>query len=526
MPLGLPGLSRQPVPLPALAMETDWKAQQRLWGHSFHPMCSYLGSFPAALAQSFISRYSRPGDVVIDTFSGRGTVPLQACAERRIGVGVDANPLATLLTGAKTDPPSRREVETRLELLRIDWSRAKHDWIELAHGASIDPGVAVVPAVQKNGRILEPLPAHVAAVFHPRTLAQLLFLRSTLDRTQRADRFLLAAAVGILHGSSASYLSTAMPNAFSLAPAYTRRWLDDRDGAPPDRDVLALIAVKLRRLFRDRLPEQTGIALGGDARESGPRIRAALRARGLPDRARLVVSSPPYLRVIRYGSYNWLRLWFLGHDPADVDRDTTPPAETEAYGRFFRDVLSSLREVLTDDAVLVLVLGDVARQGGRTRFPVVALAEQVWELAAEPSGYRLAGVVTDDVAPRHKLTRMWGTEAGRATDTDRLLVLGATEAGRRRALAGITTPVDWSSPRTVARPRSVAAPRPIAHPGKPMPAAILAAYAADVSPGRSGGDGSAGPHEEPGPRSDDQPAPLLRAPAAAPPLRAGSQPGA
>ena len=33
------------------------------------------------------------------------------------------------------------------------------------------------------------------------------------------------------------------------------------------------------------------------------------------------------------------------------------------------------------------------------------------------------------------MTRLWGDEAGRATKTDRILVLGASEAGRRRALA-------------------------------------------------------------------------------------------
>lgn len=241
-------------------MATDWKFQQRLWGHSFHPMCSYLGAFPAALAQAFIGRYSRPGDVVIDAFSGRGTVPLQACAERRIGVGVDINPLATLLTEAKIDPPSRRGAETRLDLLRIDWSRAKPDWMDLARGAETDPEAALVPAAQGSEGMLEPLPAHVAGLFHRSTLAQLLFLRATLDRSRRADRFLLAAVTGILHGASAGYLSTAMPNAFSLAPAYTRRWLEGRGAAVPERDALALLSAKLHRLFRDGVPGQTGIA--------------------------------------------------------------------------------------------------------------------------------------------------------------------------------------------------------------------------------------------------------------------------
>ena len=104
-----------PVSLPAIAIEPEWKAQQRLWGHSFHPMCSYLASFPAALAHAFIARYSRPGDVVLDPFSGRGTTPLQACAEGRIGVGNDLNPFAHLLTASKVEPASRAAAMTQAD---------------------------------------------------------------------------------------------------------------------------------------------------------------------------------------------------------------------------------------------------------------------------------------------------------------------------------------------------------------------------------------------------------------------------
>ena len=55
-----------PLELPAIALAPEWKDQERLWGHPFHPMCSYLASFPAALTHAFIARYSRPGDVVLD----------------------------------------------------------------------------------------------------------------------------------------------------------------------------------------------------------------------------------------------------------------------------------------------------------------------------------------------------------------------------------------------------------------------------------------------------------------------------
>ena len=39
-----------------------------------------------------------------------------------------------------------------------------------------------------------------------------------------------------------------------------------------------------------------------------------------------------------------------------------------------------------------------------------------------------------------------GAEAGRATRVDRILLIAPNETGRRRALAGISVPVDWSWP--------------------------------------------------------------------------------
>src|SRR4051812_28864384 len=120
-----------PGELPALDLAPEWKDQQRLWGHPFHPMCSYLASFPAALTHAVIARYSRPGDVVLDPFSGRGTTPLQACAEGRIGVGNDLNPFAHLLTAAKVQPANRAQATTRLAALRLAWNSEAPAWLAL-----------------------------------------------------------------------------------------------------------------------------------------------------------------------------------------------------------------------------------------------------------------------------------------------------------------------------------------------------------------------------------------------------------
>ena len=422
--------------VPRLAIEPEWKAQPRLWGHSLHPMCSYLASFPAALSHAFIARYSRPGDVVLDPFSGRGTAPLQASAEGRIGVGNDLNPFAHLLTAAKVDPPTAAEARTRATGLRLAWAATGSRWRELAD--------AIQAAPATGGP--EPVPLEVALAFHPRTFAQLLFLRDALDLERRADRFLAAALAGILHGKTPSYLSTLMPNTFSMAPRYVRDFAARTEFQSPDRDAFDGLDAKLTRLYRDPLPRAAGLALLGDARDAGSRAAGALRARGLPDRARLVVTSPPYLRVVKYGYYNWLRTWFLGFDAKAIDATLDDAHRRAPYLEFLRTVLRDLRPALTDDGIVVLIVGDVATDRGRPVTDGHDLAERVWESAAAPEGYRLAGIAADDVHAHRKMTKLWGEEAGRATQVDRIVILGAAEAGRRRAVSGAHLPVDWTWP--------------------------------------------------------------------------------
>jgi hypothetical protein len=108
--------------------------------------------------------------------------------------------------------------------------------------------------------------------------------------------------------------------------------------------------------------------------------------------------------------------------------------------------MRGLRTALADDAVVALVIGDVEMDRGRPANGGIGLAESVWELAAAPEGYRLAGIATDQVAAGRKMTKLWGDEAGRATKQDRILVLATGEAGRRRAINSATLPIDWDWP--------------------------------------------------------------------------------
>jgi hypothetical protein len=422
--------------VPRLPIEPEWKAQPRLWGHSLHPMCSYLASFPAALTHAFIARYSRPGDVVFDPFSGRGTAPVQAAAEGRIGVGNDLNPFAHLLTAAKLEPPTVGDARTRATALRLAWAGGSVRWLDVADSIQAAPATGGP----------EPVPVEVALAFHQRTFAQLLFLRDALNLEVPVDRFLAASLAGILHGKTPSYLSTIMPNTFSMAPRYVREFAARTGFESPDRDAFDRLNAKLTRLYRDPLPRGAGVALLGDARDAGTRAARALRGRGLPDRVRLVLTSPPYLRVVKYGYYNWLRSWFLGFDSKAIDGALDDAHRRAPYLDFLRTVLHDIRPLLADDGIAVLVIGDVATDRGRATTDGHDLAERVWESAAAPEGFHLAGIVDDDIHAHRKMTKLWGREAGRATQVDRILVLAATDAGRRRAVSAARLPIDWTWP--------------------------------------------------------------------------------
>ena len=89
---------------------------------------------------------------------------------------------------------------------------------------------------------------------------------------------------------------------------------------------------------------------------------------------------------MKYGYYNWLRTWFLGFDAREIDATLDDAHHREPYLVFLRDVLAGLRPVLTDDAVVVLVIGDVETDRGRPIRGGVGLAERVWERGRRAGG--------------------------------------------------------------------------------------------------------------------------------------------
>ncbi len=386
-----------------------WKLLPKRWGNVMHAMCSYMGMFPASLPRYFIEQFSAPGDIVVDPFAGRGTTPLEACLAGRVGIGFDLNPLASLLTRAKTDPPSLSDALERVREMERTYVRS---------------GVS------------DRAPPEIAMLYDGRrTMPQLLHMRETLDLHERTDAMLLASLTGILHGNHARdprksrCLSISMPNTFSMAPGYIRRFARAKKLRKYPFDAFERLRSRLEHLYTDGITDVRGRGVQSDALDISRHLA--------PGSVKLVVTSPPYLNVVRYGKFNWIRLWLLGESVDRVDGslkghlDLSLQVEKtdrqlglsdrlnyRRYCEFLRLSLVECARVLRDDGLCVVTIGDVETNQHDRR-----LGLEVWNDIAADVPLTHVTTIDDWIDTSIKVSRIWGETKGRATKVDRVLVL-------------------------------------------------------------------------------------------------------
>lgn len=363
----------------------EWKAFPKNMNNKLHTICSYMAMFPPSVPHYFIEKYSEVGDTVLDPFSGRGTTVLEACSLQRKGIGNDLNVLAYLLTKAKCDVPKKGRLLSKINKLERDF----------------DPDKVNIVDEDSNIRM----------IFSDFTLKQLVFLKSKLDwRTSNVDAFISAMVLGIMHGNSEGYLSLSMPNTFSMAPNYVKNYIASHNLQRPHREVFQLLRNKLERCYQR--PNTKGKTFNQDAKRM-----TRLREESID----LILTSPPYTRVIRYGQFNWIRLWFLGKNGKEVDKKLFFTQSIDRYSAFMTDVLREMWRVLKPDGKAVLVIGDVKN---RENDRINNLAEIVWEKCAEQLGFKLIEPIIEDlISEDTKVSKIWGDKKGKATKIDRILVL-------------------------------------------------------------------------------------------------------
>jgi hypothetical protein len=161
----------------------------RLWHGSFNKressvqqLSPYVGKMKSGMAKAIIALYSKPGDVILDPFSGSGVVPLEALLSGRQAWANDLSPYAYVLTRGKLETPGNKAAAIQ---------RVK-DVLQIVE--------RLAPTVD-----LDPVPEWVREFFHPDTLREVLAAFRVLR--EREDYFLTACLLGILHHVRPGFLS-------------------------------------------------------------------------------------------------------------------------------------------------------------------------------------------------------------------------------------------------------------------------------------------------------------------------------
>ena len=357
-----------------------WQSHGGKWAAPQHYMCTYMAMFPPELPHYFIERFTRPGDTVLDPFSGRGTTAVEASAQGRIGIGNDLNPLAVALSRGKISNPKLEEVLERLFDLQENYDASKYNVSEE--------------------------PDRIQMIYHENTLKQLCYMKEHLvwDK-QGVDAFLVSVLMGAMHGQSSGFLSVSMPNTFSMGWNYVRKYIDEKGLECPDRDVFAVLEKRIRRYLKKGYLQGAGKIIEGDVRNLNNVVDH--------NSVHLLFTSPPYLKVIKYGLYNWIRLWFLtdsgSHEEVDEKLDDTHAINE--YLDFMKDSLTSTLPLLDKERGLSCwAIGDV--KGLNLAWAVWHHVGQHITVKGEDGkeyGYKLIAIVEDKIPDNQKVTKMWKT---------------------------------------------------------------------------------------------------------------------
>lgn len=297
--------------------------------HGAHP---YPAKFIPQIPRVLIAHYSSPGDTVLDPMCGSGTTLVEAALAGRHAMGVDINPVSTLISEAKT---SRLDATAESEL---------RDHIELVRSSSAgrDFGLRVPEFKNRDHWFAVEVSQALTAILH-------------------SIELLKAPSASVLAKSAFSSIVVSVSRQDSET-----RWVR-RENSVTYADVF--------RRYRSRLEQNLDRALTFTS--SAPLVESQIwnaDARKLPigdESVDLVVTSPPYANSHDYYLYNKLRMFWLGFDVRPVQQGEVGSRNKHSDQRMpFEGYMSSMQAVMAEcvrvtkpSARICVVVGDAVIRG-------------------------------------------------------------------------------------------------------------------------------------------------------------------
>ena len=373
-----------PDDAPALArlQAIKWDFATAKTGYLTHGLHPYPAKFIPQIPNALIQELSSVGETIADVFCGSGTTLLEALQLKRHAIGIDANPLAALVSRAKTTPLTDAEF-AELAAHRGDCGMLLE--AALARTSSLFHGE---PAFRSAG--WRPEAKTCEFWFAPHVVEELAELRARIDRlsSEAARTLCLAAFSAIIVAVSKQDSDTR----------YVRR----HKTVEPGDTVL-----RYRAQLDAAIPAVREVSDLLEDRFSCRVLDADLLSAPDTEPFDLVVTSPPYPNAYSYHLYHRTRLAWLGHYPEAFKRIEIGShrkysakgrnrATPKTFQREFQGIFRWLRERLRDRRHACFVIGDSTID--RKRVDNTALLAK----AGADAGFREVARIKRTIAPTRK----------------------------------------------------------------------------------------------------------------------------
>jgi len=364
-----------------------WTSAQRQ-AANLHEV-SYRACFKPQLPAYFLERFAKPGDLIYDPFSGRGTTAIEAALSGHMVAANDINPLSTYLTKPRLNIPDLYAIEQRLS--------------EIPNVPNSDPNI------------------DLSMFYEDRTLGEIVALRDYLIERDsegtgdNVDDWIRMVATNRLTGHSPGFFSVySMPPNQAVSAARQAKINAQRGQAPEYRDTRSLIMRKSRQLQKGLSRNQVS-NLQSAAKSALLLNSDAACTPEIEDRSvQLVITSPPFLDVVQYSDDNWLRGWFNGIDMKKVSQRITMSKTLDQWNQKMSAVFAELFRVVKPGGVVAFEVGEV--RNGK-----IKLEDAVVPVGIE-AGFRCLGVLIN-TQEFTKTSNIWGiANNSRGTNSNRIVV--------------------------------------------------------------------------------------------------------
>ncbi|MHA2139919.1 MAG: DNA methyltransferase [Candidatus Thorarchaeota archaeon] len=254
-----------------------------------HGIHKFPAKFFPELPRYLIKRYSEPSQIVLDPMCGSGTVILEAMLSNRTGVGVDIDPIARLITKAKTTPLNHDSLDS-----------AARDLSKLIQERNMSGEFTPsIPEFNYRDAWFKDFVLRELAIVRD-SICDVMISESDYDSSQGIRDFMRVVFSSIIRD-----VSNADPH---CTRTVIRKNLEKKISPGEVLDRFSNVLSKQVRAMRDLSDVYLSMSIGDVQIPEGTATQTGLEDESVD----LAVTSPPYINAVDYPRTHQLEMYWLG----------------------------------------------------------------------------------------------------------------------------------------------------------------------------------------------------------------------